>query len=123
MASSTTQKIALVTGGNRGLGRDAALSLARMGMEVLLTFNTNRDEGEAVAEEIRGLGGRAAALRLDLSDYAALDGFIAALRDVIATAHTDPQSILDAPIHTAVKRIDETRAAREPNLRWRPPAA
>ncbi len=49
-----------------------------------------------------------------------LDTFITVLREIIATAKTDPQSILDAPVNTVVGRVDETRAARQPNLRWRP---
>lgn len=68
MTSDQTKKIALVTGGNRGLGKDMALSLARAGMDVVLTFNSNRAEGEAAVEEIRALGGRAAALGFDLTD-------------------------------------------------------
>jgi glycine dehydrogenase subunit 2 len=50
-----------------------------------------------------------------------LDGFVAAFRDIIATAKTDPHAILDAPVTTLVGRIDETRAARQPDLRWEPP--
>jgi NAD(P)-dependent dehydrogenase (short-subunit alcohol dehydrogenase family) len=80
-----TKKIALVTGGNRGLGKDMALSLARAGLDVVLTFHSNPAEGQAVVDEIRALGGRATALRFDLADIAAVDGFIdrltAALRD------------------------------------------
>lgn len=78
-----TRKIALVTGGNRGLGKDMALSLAAAGMDVVLTFNTNRAEGEAVADEIRGGGRRAAALQLDLSDGPALDGFVDRLKSLL----------------------------------------
>ncbi|HZX67327.1 MAG TPA: aminomethyl-transferring glycine dehydrogenase subunit GcvPB [Candidatus Elarobacter sp.] len=51
-----------------------------------------------------------------------LDAFIAAFRDIIATAHADPERVLEAPITTPVGRIDETRAARQPDLRWRPSA-
>ena len=51
-----------------------------------------------------------------------LDAFIAAFRDIIATAHADPERVLETPITTPVGRIDETRAARQPDLRWRPPA-
>jgi len=49
-----------------------------------------------------------------------LDGFIAAFREIVATARTDPQALLDAPVRTPVGRVDEARAAREPDLRWRP---
>jgi glycine dehydrogenase subunit 2 len=48
-----------------------------------------------------------------------LDGFIAALREILIAAREDPQTVLDAPVATAVKRVDETKAAREPDLRWK----
>lgn len=50
-----------------------------------------------------------------------LDGFITVFRDIIADAKRDPQRVLDAPVNTVVQRIDETRAARQPDLRWHPP--
>jgi glycine dehydrogenase subunit 2 len=49
-----------------------------------------------------------------------LDAFVAALREIVETAKTDPQQLLDAPVTTVVGRVDETRAARQPDLRWRP---
>jgi glycine dehydrogenase subunit 2 len=52
-----------------------------------------------------------------------LDGFIAAFREIVADAKRDPETVLRAPVNTAVGRIDETRAARQPDLRWRPAAA
>jgi glycine dehydrogenase subunit 2 len=51
-----------------------------------------------------------------------LDGFVAALREIVELARTNPQAVLDAPVNTVVGRIDETRAARQPDLRWSPPA-
>ena len=81
IASET--KVALVTGGNRGLGKDMALSLARRGIDVVLTYNSNGSEGEAVAEEIRDMGGRAAALQFDLTDVPAIDCFVSRLQTVV----------------------------------------
>ncbi len=49
-----------------------------------------------------------------------LDAFIAAFREIVAQAKSDPESVLETPVNTAVGRIDETRAARQPDLRWRP---
>jgi glycine dehydrogenase subunit 2 len=49
-----------------------------------------------------------------------LDGFVAALREIVEMARTDPQAVLASPVNTVVGRIDETRAARQPNLRWEP---
>ncbi|MDQ6931686.1 MAG: aminomethyl-transferring glycine dehydrogenase subunit GcvPB [Candidatus Eremiobacteraeota bacterium] len=49
-----------------------------------------------------------------------LDQFILALREIVETARANPSKIMDAPQKTVVGRIDETRAARQPDLRWLP---
>jgi glycine dehydrogenase subunit 2 len=48
-----------------------------------------------------------------------LDGFVEALREIVRRAESDPQSLFEAPLTTVVGRVDETRAARQPDLRWR----
>jgi NAD(P)-dependent dehydrogenase (short-subunit alcohol dehydrogenase family) len=83
MTAEATRKVALITGGNRGLGKDMALSLARLGMDVVLTYNSNQAEGEAVAAEIGALGGRAVALPFDLTDILGIDGFIDRVKVVL----------------------------------------
>jgi NAD(P)-dependent dehydrogenase (short-subunit alcohol dehydrogenase family) len=80
----TTPNIALVTGGSRGLGKNMALSLAHNGIDVLLTYHSQQAEAEAVVAEIRALGRRAAALRLDAGHVASFDGFF---EQVKATLH------------------------------------
>ncbi len=52
-----------------------------------------------------------------------LDGFIDALKEIVATAEANPAAVLAAPELTPVGRLDEARAARHPDLRWRPPEA
>ncbi len=47
-----------------------------------------------------------------------LDRFVEVLRGIVQTAQSDPQQLFDAPVTTVVGRVDETRAARQPNLRW-----
>jgi len=70
-----TTKIALVTGGSRGLGRDMALSLAHKGNDVILTYNSNKDEADKVVAEIRSMGKQAEAFRLDAGNVASFDAF------------------------------------------------
>jgi NAD(P)-dependent dehydrogenase (short-subunit alcohol dehydrogenase family) len=63
---SKTSKIALITGGSRGLGKNTALKLAEHGHDVILTYRTSGTEAEAVVKEILRLGRRAVALQLDV---------------------------------------------------------
>jgi NAD(P)-dependent dehydrogenase (short-subunit alcohol dehydrogenase family) len=89
MASTTTQTtttaLALITGGSRGLGRNAARALAAQGTDVILTYHSNRAEAEAAVAEIQTLGRRAAALQLDTSDSQSFLAFAARLKDTLAT--------------------------------------
>jgi NAD(P)-dependent dehydrogenase (short-subunit alcohol dehydrogenase family) len=71
-----TPKIALVTGGSRGLGKDMAFSLARKGIDVILTYHSQKEEAGKVVREIEGMGRKAVALKLDIGDVASLDGFM-----------------------------------------------
>ena len=59
-------KIALITGGSRGLGKEMALSIARKGVDVIVTYNANADEAQKVVSEIEALGQKAAALQLSV---------------------------------------------------------
>lgn len=73
---SAQAKIALVTGGSRGLGKDMAISIAKKGIDVILTYRTNEAEAKNTVTEIEKLGRKAAALYLDMSDFSSLDSFV-----------------------------------------------
>jgi NAD(P)-dependent dehydrogenase (short-subunit alcohol dehydrogenase family) len=76
MSSMTTSpRIALVTGGNRGIGRSTAVHLARDGVDVVLTYRTNADEADAVVAEIGALGRTAVALPLDVGVVSSFGAF------------------------------------------------
>lgn len=72
-------KIALVTGGSRGLGKDMALSLSKKGIDIVLTYNKSKEEAEKVVHEIIDKGQKAVALQFDVSDISSLDNFIVRL--------------------------------------------
>ncbi|MBB4442113.1 MULTISPECIES: SDR family NAD(P)-dependent oxidoreductase [Rhizobium] len=80
---NSTSKIAIVTGGSRGLGRNTVVNLARSGVDVILTYNSNRDEAERVVAEIEALGRKAAALQLDAGNVAAFDAFVENVREIL----------------------------------------
>lgn len=74
--SSDKNKIALVTGGSRGLGKDMALSLANKNIDVVLTYHSRKTEAEEVVAEIIKKGQKAVALQFDASNLKAYDKFI-----------------------------------------------
>ena len=74
------RKIALVTGGSRGLGRNAALKLAAHGLDLIITFRQRADEADTVVTEARALGAQAVALQLDVGDSSSFGPFADALR-------------------------------------------
>lgn len=69
-------KIALVTGGSRGLGRNMAIALAKKGIDVVLTYHSNKTEADKVVAEIEALGRKAFALQLDAGNVSTFDGFL-----------------------------------------------
>ena len=68
-------KIAIVTGASRGLGRNTALNIARHGGDVIVTYQSRQDEALAVVAEIQAMGRMAKALQLDTGDIASFPAF------------------------------------------------
>ena len=73
---SMKNKIALVTGGSRGLGKNMAIALAKKGIDVVLTYHSNKAAANEVVAEIQSLGKKAFALPLDTGDIKQFDKFI-----------------------------------------------
>ncbi|OZB91253.1 SDR family NAD(P)-dependent oxidoreductase [Paenibacillus sp. XY044] len=80
---STDRKIALVTGGSRGLGRNTILHLAERGVDSIFTYNTNEAEAQQVVQLVRELGREAVALQLNTGDASSFDDFAQSLRQVL----------------------------------------
>jgi NAD(P)-dependent dehydrogenase (short-subunit alcohol dehydrogenase family) len=89
----TMTKITLVTGASRGLGRNTAISIARRGGDVVVTYQSRSEEAQAVVSEIQAMGRRAVALQLDTGDITAFAPFVdrlqTALRDTWQRATFD----------------------------------
>jgi NAD(P)-dependent dehydrogenase (short-subunit alcohol dehydrogenase family) len=77
-------KIAVVTGGSRGIGRNTVISLAERGVDSILTYNARRDAAEEVVAAVHEAGARAIALQLDTGDLRAFDGFVENVRNALA---------------------------------------
>ncbi|EPJ9228185.1 SDR family NAD(P)-dependent oxidoreductase [Klebsiella oxytoca] len=78
-----TQRIALVTGGSRGLGKNAALKLAEKGTDIILTWHSNPQAALDVVAEIEKKGVKAAALPLNVGDITSFDGFARKVGEVL----------------------------------------
>ena len=76
-------KIAIITGGSRGLGRSMALHLAEKGRDILLTYNRKQAEADAVVSEIEKLGRKAVALQLEVGDHQSFAAFTEKVRGVL----------------------------------------
>ena len=76
-------KVAIITGGSRGIGKSTALQLANRGIGVILTYNSHPAEGEAAAAQIRHSGSKAVALKLDTSQVASFNDFAAQVARVL----------------------------------------
>lgn len=78
-------KIALVTGGSRGLGRDMALSLAKKNIDVIITYRNQATEAADTVAAITAAGQKAIALPLNMSDFKSLDNFVQQLQEALTT--------------------------------------
>jgi NAD(P)-dependent dehydrogenase (short-subunit alcohol dehydrogenase family) len=69
-------KIAIVTGGSRGLGRDMVIKLAKNGNNIIFTYNSNKEEADKVVAEVLALGQKAIACQLNISNIKTFDAFV-----------------------------------------------
>jgi NAD(P)-dependent dehydrogenase (short-subunit alcohol dehydrogenase family) len=79
----TQNKIALITGGSRGLGKNAALKIAAKGIGVIVTYQSKKEEAENTVSQIRQLGVQAAALQLNVAEAKTFDAFFSEVKAVL----------------------------------------
>ncbi|NJN46551.1 MAG: 3-oxoacyl-[acyl-carrier-protein] reductase [Candidatus Competibacteraceae bacterium] len=80
-----TDKVALVTGGSRGIGKSIALELAREGAKVALNYRSSAAEAQGVADEIKALGSEAFVAQGDVSDGAQARNLVKQVLDHFGT--------------------------------------
>ena len=109
-------KIALVTGGSRGIGRGCALRLAQSGADVVVNYRGNKQAADDVVREIESMGRRALAVRADVSDREQVDRMVAAAESefgqidiLVANAATSTRKpFLETDLETLRETIDVT---------------
>ena len=77
-------KIALVTGGSRGLGKEMVLSLAKKGLDIILTYNSKKTEAEEVVSQIEAMGQKAAAIQLNVGETKSFEAFFKEVSGVLS---------------------------------------
>jgi len=82
--TASNNRIALITGGSRGLGRSAALTLAAQGSDLIVTYKGSEAEAHAVVRQVEALGRRAVALQLDVGDSTGFAAFADRVKAVLA---------------------------------------
>jgi NAD(P)-dependent dehydrogenase (short-subunit alcohol dehydrogenase family) len=107
-------KIALVTGGSRGLGRNTALSIARHGSDVVITYQSRAEDAQAVVTEIESMGRKAAAFRLDVGDTSSFPPFAQQLRKALREGWQREtfDHLVNNAGHGAMAMIEETTEAQ-----------
>lgn len=83
------QKIALVTGGSRGIGKEISLKLARQGVDIIFTYLSNEQEAANTVAEIKAKGRKAIALKLDMTNVNSFDRFIERVQAELQGASLD----------------------------------
>ncbi len=77
--------VSIVTGGSRGLGRNTAISIARHGCDVILTYRSGAEQAKAVVAEIEALGRKAVALNLDVTDVSSFKEFAGKVKAALSS--------------------------------------
>jgi NAD(P)-dependent dehydrogenase (short-subunit alcohol dehydrogenase family) len=102
-------KVAIVTGGSRGLGRNTVLNLAKRGVNSIFTYNSNRAEADKVATAVSEAGARAEALQLDAGNVSSFDAFVRSVRSTLASFGVERFDYLVNNAGTSLhKRFDQT---------------
>ncbi len=83
-SSSIAGKIAIVTGGSRGLGRNTVLHLAKRGVHSIFTFNSNQAEADKAVAEVNKAGAKAIALKLNVGEVSSFEPFLEQVGNALA---------------------------------------
>jgi len=96
-------RVALVTGGSRGIGRACILKFAQLGANVVVNYSRSPDDAQATEREAQALGVRALALQADMGDRDAILGLFARVREVFGR--------LDVLVNSAARGLERPRGA------------
>jgi len=110
--------ISIVTGGSRGLGRNTAISIARHGGDVILTYRSGTEAANAVVDEIQGFGRKAIAIQLDVGNVSTFPAFVESVRRALESTwgRNSFNHLVNNAGHGEMAGIAETTEAQFDNL-------
>lgn len=110
--------ISIVTGGSRGLGRNTAISIARHGGDVILTYRSQAEEAKSVVAEIEALGRKAVALQLDVGNISSFAAFAETVRSTLHSTWNSPtfNHLVNNAGHGEMANFTETTEAQFDSL-------
>jgi 3-oxoacyl-[acyl-carrier protein] reductase len=119
MNSTGNQRVAIVTGGSRGIGRKVAERLAADGLAVIVNYAGNETEAKAAVDAIEGNGGRAIAVKADVADPAAVSGLFDAAESTFGGVDVVVHlaGVMNAPTPIADIDFDELDRVHRTNIR------
>lgn len=79
----TLNRVAIITGGSRGLGRNTAINLAQRAVDIVFSYRANQKEAESLIREVEAMGRKAAGFPLDSGDIRLFDGFVDEVRKTL----------------------------------------
>lgn len=88
---NNNSKIALITGGSRGLGKNMAMAIAQKGLDVVITYNSNYTAAQEVVSAIEAIGQKAKAFQLDTSDTKQFRAFVTELNNYLEHTYDSPR--------------------------------
>jgi NAD(P)-dependent dehydrogenase (short-subunit alcohol dehydrogenase family) len=107
--TNSTTKIAILTGGSRGLGRSTVVSLGKRGVDSIFTYNSNQSEAKKVVALVAETGRKAIALQLDTGKVSAFDPFVQRVRETLAELNAERFDYLVNNAGTSLhKAFDQT---------------
>lgn len=106
---STSNRVAIVTGGSRGLGRSTVIGLAKRGVNSIFTFHSNKAEADKVIAAVKDARAKAVALQLDTGDTGSFAAFVESVQSAVANLDTDRFDYLVNNAGTSLhKNFDQT---------------
>src|ERR671916_1414065 len=119
------ERVAIVTGGSRGLGKNMVQSIVGRGTDVIFTYQSNNAAAHDLVAEVEGMGRRAAALQLDVGDADAFDGFVDRVRGALQDWDTERFDFLvnnaGVGVHASIAETTEEQFDRLMNVHVKGP--